>query len=44
MDQPVLRFHADPGEIDAAQWNALLATQAASSPFMRHEYLGARKH
>lgn len=41
MDQPVLRFHADPGEIDAAQWNALLAAQAAPSPFMRHEYLDA---
>jgi len=41
MAQPVLRLHADPGEIDAAQWNALLALQAAPSPFMRHEYLDA---
>ena len=28
-------------EVDAAQWNALLAQQGASNPFMRHEYLAA---
>ena len=27
--------------VDSAQWNALLATQAESNPFMRHEYLAA---
>ncbi len=27
--------------VDAVQWNALLATQAESNPFMRHEYLAA---
>ena len=30
-----------PMEIDAAQWNALLAQQADATPFMRHEYLAA---
>lgn len=28
-------------EVDAAQWNALLAQQRAGSPFMRREYLAA---
>jgi uncharacterized protein len=28
-------------EIDAAQWNGLLAQQRAGSPFMRYEYLAA---
>ena len=41
MAQPVLRLHADPGEIDAADWDALLALQPAPSPFMRHAYLAA---
>jgi len=31
----------DPLAIDAAAWNALLAQQAAPTPFMRHEYLAA---
>ena len=31
----------DPGAIDAQAWNALLARQRASTPFMRHEYLAA---
>ena len=35
----VLRVFDDPAAIDAAQWNALLAAQASSTPFMRHEYL-----
>ena len=28
-------------EVDAAQWNALLAQQQDAGPFMRHEYLAA---
>jgi predicted N-acyltransferase len=28
-----------PSDVDAAAWNALLACQQASTPFMRHEYL-----
>jgi uncharacterized protein len=35
----VTRIHASPLEIDAAQWNALLAQSAEPTPFMRHEYL-----
>lgn len=35
----VIRVHDDPGLIDAAQWNALLAQQAQPTPFMRHDYL-----
>jgi predicted N-acyltransferase len=35
----VIRAHADPATVDAAQWNALLNTQLAPTPFMRHEYL-----
>jgi predicted N-acyltransferase len=41
MTQPILRIHDDPSGIEAAAWNGLLATQAAPSPFMRHEYLAA---
>ena len=41
MADTVLRLHPDPGEIDAGAWNALLARQAAPTPFMRHEYLAA---
>lgn len=41
MTQPILRIHDDPSGIEAATWNGLLATQAAPSPFMRHEYLAA---
>jgi uncharacterized protein len=37
----VIRVHSDPGEIDAAAWNELLASQSASTPFMRYEYLRA---
>ena len=40
-DEAVLRIHQAPSEIDAGAWNALLARQAAPSPFMRHEYLNA---
>jgi predicted N-acyltransferase len=37
----VIRVHADPSEIDPAEWNELLAAQATSSPFLRHELLKA---
>jgi uncharacterized protein len=37
----VTRIHTSPLELDAAQWNALLATSDAPTPFMRHEYLAA---
>ncbi len=37
----VTRVHTSPLEINAQQWNALLAASDASSPFMRHEYLAA---
>jgi uncharacterized protein len=37
----VIRVHGDPAAIDAEAWNALLAAQAAPTPFMRHEYLAA---
>ena len=35
----VIRVFDDPASIAAAQWNELLAAQASSTPFMRHEYL-----
>ena len=35
----LIRIHDDPAQIDAAAWNALLESQAAPTPFMRHEYL-----
>ena len=34
-----IRVFGDPAEIDATQWNALLALQPSATPFMRHEYL-----
>jgi uncharacterized protein len=37
----VIRVHGEPGMLDAAAWNSLLADQAAPTPFMRHEYLNA---
>ena len=37
----VTRVLRSPGEIDAAEWNALLAASGSNSPFMRHEYLSA---
>jgi uncharacterized protein len=37
----VIRVIDDPAHIDAAQWDALLAEQASSTPFMRIEYLRA---
>ena len=38
-DDYVIGVHDDPAQIDAAQWNELLAAQPAPTPFMRHEYL-----
>jgi predicted N-acyltransferase len=40
----VIRVADSPDAIDAAQWNALLATQASPTPFMRLEYLAALHH
>jgi uncharacterized protein len=37
----VTRVHTSPLEINAQQWNALLAASDAPTPFMRHEYLAA---
>jgi uncharacterized protein len=37
----VTRIHSSPLEMDAPQWNALLAQSDAPTPFMRHEYLAA---
>lgn len=37
----VIRVADSPLEVDAAAWNKLLAAQAHTSPFMRHEYLAA---
>jgi len=37
----VIRLHDDPLSLDASAWNALLDTQDAPTPFMRHEYLAA---
>ncbi|VVD27597.1 conserved protein of unknown function [Paraburkholderia dioscoreae] len=32
---------ASPSEVDAAEWNALLAQQPQPTPFLRHEFLSA---
>ncbi|HRH88409.1 MAG TPA: GNAT family N-acetyltransferase [Rubrivivax sp.] len=37
----LIHVHDDPADVDAAAWNALLDTQSAPTPFMRHEYLSA---
>ena len=37
----VIRTFSTPGDVDAAQWNALLERQSSATPFMRHEYLCA---
>lgn len=34
-------MHDSPLQIDATDWNALLALQSHPTPFMRHEYLAA---
>ncbi len=36
-----VKVHSSPLDIDAIQWNALLAASDAPTPFMRHEYLAA---
>ncbi|WP_184638384.1 GNAT family N-acetyltransferase [Variovorax guangxiensis] len=41
MDDYVIRVLPSPSEVSPQAWNALLATQAEPSPFMRHEYLSA---
>ena len=40
-DDYVSKVEQSALQVDAAQWNALLARQVAPSPFMRHEYLAA---
>ncbi len=40
-DDYVTRILDAPGEVDAAQWDALLALQDEPTPFMRHAYLAA---
>ena len=37
----VIQVHDSPAEVNAADWNELLALQANATPFMRHEYLNA---
>ncbi len=41
MNDYVIRVLASPSDVSPNAWNALLATQAEPSPFMRHEYLAA---
>jgi predicted N-acyltransferase len=41
LTEPLIRIHRSVAEIDAAAWDALLATQAAPTPFTRHAYLNA---
>ncbi|WP_111880331.1 GNAT family N-acetyltransferase [Paracidovorax anthurii] len=36
-----LRLHPSPGDVDARDWDALLAAQPHPTPFMRHAYLSA---
>jgi predicted N-acyltransferase len=40
-DDYVIRVCKDPTQIDALAWDALLDSQAAPTPFMRHAYLAA---
>ncbi len=37
----VIRVSETPSEVDSRAWDALLATQAHPTPFMRHAYLAA---
>ena len=37
----VIRVHADPSALDGEAWDALLATQAQPTPFLRLAYLAA---
>lgn len=41
MNDYVIRVLSSPSDVSPQAWNALLATQAEPSPFMRHEYLSA---
>jgi uncharacterized protein len=41
VDDYVIRVYSDPGEIDPAAWDGLLAEQAHPLPFMRSAYLRA---
>ncbi|WP_157270630.1 GNAT family N-acetyltransferase [Azohydromonas aeria] len=41
QDGHVIRLHDDPAGLDAAAWDALLARQAAPTPFMQWAYLAA---
>ncbi len=36
---PLIRVYDSLAQVDAQAWNSLLDAQAASTPFMRHEYL-----
>jgi hypothetical protein len=38
---PSVAVHTDPGAVDAAAWNELLAQAPEPTPFLRHEYLHA---
>jgi uncharacterized protein len=40
-DDYVSKVFGSASQLDAAEWNALLAQQSEPSPFMRHEYLAA---
>ncbi|MES2959943.1 MAG: GNAT family N-acetyltransferase [Pseudomonadota bacterium] len=37
----VIQVHDDPAQIDAVAWDALLDSQDAPTPFLRHAYLNA---
>ncbi|HEX7867414.1 MAG TPA: GNAT family N-acetyltransferase [Variovorax sp.] len=41
MNDYVIRVLSSPADVSPDAWNALLATEAEPSPFMRHEYLAA---
>jgi predicted N-acyltransferase len=41
LNDYVIRVLASPSDVSPQAWNALLATEAEPSPFMRHEYLSA---
>ncbi len=36
-----IRIHADPADIDAAAWDALVAADPDANPFLRHAFLSA---
>jgi predicted N-acyltransferase len=43
-DDYVIQVLNSPTAVDAAEWNTLLMSQSAPTPFMRHEYLSAMHH